>query len=419
MKTIKLLSNQEVMVVTGKLVVASRRELADLMAQSGYKYVYPEHSKFSVFVVACDPSGADIVKAKSMDAAILTERQFLDRLPAPALIERAQAEASDPTTSKKRLTELAAVVPEAVAQNPLWQVLHLENPSFLDHENGLLRLRLLRLAPEVLLEEFFAESSDTPISVDVYAANGVTFGSSDSQSLSKAFQIDEYSITIHCSDLDASMENVGLACEERLSIGDAIRGYLMSPFDDLQEIAEGCGVTNYDMAWSPRNGSPMRLGGICVESEADLFEYEWDSLPEDQELIDRLVESEDGKYRGISVVDVGERRPLFGSPPVGDEDMANEGVIGVRWDCDCFLPVSGSGDDGEDAGEAWSKLRLSECLTFTGTAIDDYTVDYEYVSPIELEGEIAKDIHHSSSISAALNACLLSVLGLRSDDLTD
>ena len=100
MKAAAPFSNQEVMAVTGKLVVASRRELAGLMAQSGYKLLHPKKSKFSVLIVSCDPSGADIVKAKSMDAKILTERQFLDQLPAPELIERAQAEASDPTTSR-------------------------------------------------------------------------------------------------------------------------------------------------------------------------------------------------------------------------------------------------------------------------------------------------------------------------------
>jgi hypothetical protein len=83
-------SAQEVIAVTGELVALSQKELAAYVAQIGHQLVKPESNAFSLLVVACQPSGADIAKAKSIDATILTERQFLDRLPVPDLIERAQ-----------------------------------------------------------------------------------------------------------------------------------------------------------------------------------------------------------------------------------------------------------------------------------------------------------------------------------------
>jgi len=414
MKTIKLLSNQEVMAVTGKLVVASRRELADLMAQSGYKYVYPEHSKFSVLVVACDPSGADIVKAKSMDAAILTERQFLDRLPAAELIERAQAEACDPTTSKKRLTELAAVVPEAVVRNPLWQVLHLENPNFLAKEDGLLKLRILLMAPPDLLDAVVESSQDAEISVDVHEVHRGRFEESDEMDLSHSINLNDFEVTLYCHNCDAEMEDVE-QCDERLSIGDCIKAYLLTPFDDLREIAEQCRI-EYEPSMSPRDGYPLRFGGVNIESTEDFLEYECDSFPDDSSLIAKLIDSGDGLYHGVSLNEVGQRRPLFGSSPVADDDSSWEGLVTVKWVCDCFVPVGHVGD----AEICWRRAEIDEEIEFLGSNMDvDYTLHYKIDFPCELESHIVRDLRKSPAASDAINACLLGVLSLRSDDLTD
>ena len=414
MKTEAPFSIQEVMAVTGNLVVASRRELAGLMAQSGYKYVHPENSKFSVLVVACDPSGADIVKAKSMDAVILTERQFLDQLPAPELIERAQAEASDPTTSKKRLTELAAVVPEAVVRNPLWQVLHLENPNFLAKEEGLLRLRMLLLAPADLLDVVVESSQDVEISVDVHEVDRGRFEEVDAKDLSQSINLNDFEVTLYCHDCDAEMEDVE-QCDERLSIGDCIKAYLLTPFDDLREIAEQCGI-EYEPSMSPRDGYPLRFGGINIESEEDFLEYERDSLPDDLSLIAKLVDAGEGMYRGVSINEVGHRRPLFSSSPVANDDSSYEGFITVKWACDCFVPEGHVGD----AEVCWRRAEIDEKIEFQGSNMnEDYKVHYKIDFPAELESHIVRDLRKSPAASDAINACLLGVLGLRSDDLTD
>ena len=414
MKTEAPFSIQEVMAVTGNLVVASRRELAGLMAQSGYKYVHPENSKFSVLVVACDPSGADIVKAKSMDAVILTERQFLDQLPAPELIERAQAEASDPTTSKKRLTELAAVVPEAVVRNPLWQVLHLENPNFLAKEEGLLRLRMLLLAPPDLLDVVVESSQDVEISVDVHEVDRGRFEEVDAKDLSQSINLNDFEVTLYCHDCDAEMEDVE-QCDERLSIGDCIKAYLLTPFDDLREIAEQCGI-EYEPSMSPRDGYPLRFGGINIESEEDFLEYERDSFPDDLSLIAKLVDAGEGMYRGVSINEVGHRRPLFSSSPVANDDSSYEGFITVKWACDCFVPEGHVGD----AEVCWRRAEIDEKIEFQGSNMnEDYKVHYKIDFPAELESHIVRDLRKSPAASDAINACLLGVLGLRSDDLTD
>lgn len=414
MKTEAPFSIQEVMAVTGNLVVASRRELAGLMAQSGYKCVRPENSKFSVLVVACNPSGADIVKAKSMDAVILTERQFFDQLPAPELIERAQAEASDPTTSRKRLTELAAVVPEAVVRNPLWQVLHLENPNFLAKEEGLLRLRMLLLAPADLLDVVVESSQDAEISVDVHEVDRGRFEEVDAKDLSHSINLNDFEVTLYCHDCDAEMEDVE-QCDERLSIGDCIKAYLLTPFDDLREIAEQCGI-EYEPSMSPRDGNPLRFGGINIESEEDFLEYELDSFPDDLSLIAKLVDAGEGMYRGVSINEVVHRRPLFSSSPVADDDSSYEGFITVKWACDCFVPS----DDLVEAETRWRRVEMDEEFGFSGSSVyEDYKIHYKIDFPCELESHIVRDLRKSSVASDAINACLLGVLGLRSDDLTD
>ncbi|MCX5938305.1 MAG: hypothetical protein NTW02_08915 [Cyanobium sp. LacPavin_0920_WC12_MAG_62_9] len=413
MKVAAPFSNQEVVAVTGKLVVASRSELADLLAQCGHKYVLPDYSTFSVLVVACDPSGADIVKAKSMDATILTERQFLDQLPAPELIERAQAEACNPTTSKKRLRQLAAVVPEAAAQNPIWQILHLENPDFLDKEDGVLKLRLLRLVPEDLFvsddlfDDFLEASASRSISVDVYASSGVIYQESDAQCLSGSFQVGHFDITLYCHDCDAEMENVDADCEDRLSISDAVRAYLMKPFGDLREVAAGCGVT-YEPNMSPSDGYPFRVGGIYIESKDELIEYEFDSFPDDKDLIAQLTEAGVNAYHGVSPVDVGHRRPLFSSPPVADESRSYEGVIDAQWECDCFVPSVAL----VDGDTVWTKVLIDEKWTLSGSDLYGYDIDYEYSFPIELEERLSDDIEGNEDVRREIKYCLMTVLGL-------
>ena len=50
---------------------------------------------------------------------------------------------------------------------------------------------------------------------------------------------------------------------------------------------------------------------------------------------------------------------------------------------------------------------------------EDYKVHYKIDYPAELESHIVRDLRNRSAASDAINACLLSVLGLRRDDLTD
>lgn len=336
-------SAQEVIAVTGELVALSQKELAAYVAQIGHQLVKPESNAFSLLVVACQPSGADIAKAKSIDATILTERQFLDRLPVPDLIERAQAEASDPATSKRRLTELAAVVPEAVAQNPLWQILHLQDPNFFDDEIGLLKLRLLQILPDGLFDKLAASISASKISVDVFESSGVDYEDSDAESLSHAISVSDFSISVFCDGGDTVLEDVGPGCEDRLPIAEALRAYLRQPFADLQGFANRYGL-DYEEEMSPCDGSPLFLGGLSIEYKDELISYEWGSLPDDKSLISRLKEAGDDVYSGVSLLEVGHRRPLFSCPPVVADDFGTEGWIDFKWVCDCYVPIAEATD---------------------------------------------------------------------------
>ena len=408
------LKPDEVITVTGTPVSLSRTELKKYIVPLGHKLVRTGSSAFTCLVAANQPSPADIAKAKSKDATILTERQFLDRLQATDLMEKLKKEACDPTTSKKRLCQLAAVVPEAVAQNPLWQILHLENPNFLAKEEGLLKLRILVLATADLLDVVVESSQDAEISVDVLEVYRGRFEESDEMDLSHSINLNDFEVTLYCHDCDAEMEDVG-QCDERLSIGDCIKAYLLTPFDDLREIAEHCGI-EYEPSMSPRDGSPLRFGGVNIESEEELLEYEWGSFPDDRSLIAKLVDAGEGLYRGVSINEVGHRRPLFSSSPVANDDSSHEGFITVKWVCDCFVPEGHVGE----AEVCWRKAEIEEEIEFQGSNMDvDYTLHYKMDFPAELESHIVRDLRNSSAASDAINACLLSVLGLRSDDLTD
>ena len=407
-------SGQILIAVTGKLVAASKREFARAIIGFGYKLVKANTNGFSILVVGCHPNAEDITQAKTINATIFTERQLLDQIHGLELSEKIKTEAHDPSTPKKRLAQLAAVAPDAVAQNPLWQILHLENPAFLAKESNLLKLRLLRLAPSELLDAVVDSSRNSEISVDVHRVCGTSYEDSDEHELCHEIKVNDYVVTLYCHDCDADMEDVE-SCEERLSIGDCIKAYLHSPFDDLRAIAQQCGI-EYEPNMSPRNGWPLRFAGINIESEEEFLEYESDSFPDDGSLIGRLKELADGAYGGVSLNEVGERRPLFTAHPVADEDASYEGMITVKWTCMCFAPTGDSGD----SDTRWQKVRIDEDIRFTGSNVfDDYVIHYQIDFPVELEDCIVSDLKQSSAVSRAVDACLLDVLGLRSGGLTD
>jgi len=313
------------------------------------------------------------------------------------------------------LTELAAVVPEAVVSNPLWQVLHLENPNFLAKEEGLLRLRMLLLAPADLLDAVVESSQDAEISVDVHEVYRGRFEEVDAKDLSQSINLNDFEVTLYCHDCDAEMEDVGPGCEERLSIGDCIKAYLLTPFDDLRGIAEQCGI-EYEPNMSPRDGYPLHFGGINIESEEEFLEYGWDSFPDDRSLIAKLIDAGEGLYRGVSLNEVGHRRPLFSSSPVADDDSSHEGFITVKWACNCFVPS----DVSAEAETRWRRAEIDEEFGFNGSNIyEDCKIHYKIDFPCELESHIVRDLRKSPAASDAINACLLGVLGLRRDDLTD
>ena len=171
--------------------------------------------------------------------------------------------------------------------------------------------------------------------------------------LSHSINLNDFEVTLYCHDCDAEMEDVE-QCNERLSIGDCIKAYLLTPFDDLREIAEQFGI-EYEPSMSPRDGYPLRFGGVNIESEEEFLEYEWDSFPDDRSLIAKLVDAGEGVYRGVSLNEVGHRRPLFSSSPVADDDSSYEGLITVKWVCDCFVPEGHVGE----AEVYWRKVELA------------------------------------------------------------
>ena len=405
-------ASQTTLAVTGKPVACALKEIATHASQLGYQFVRPDTDAFSILVVACDPQAADINRARLLGARIMAERQFLDGLLAPDPLRGAMDEASDPTTSKSRLTQLAAIVPEAVAQNPLWQILHLEDSDFLTREDSVMKLRLLRHAPYDQLEDLADMLTDEPISVDVFEIHGASYGEVDPGQLAHSVDLAGFEVTLSCSDCDAEMEDVGDGCDERLLIGDCIRAYALRPFDDLQGIAEQCGL-EYEDNMSPCDGYPFRVSEIQIDNGEELLGYEWSSLPDDQDLIARLVDTGDGVHRGVSVKEVGARRPLFGAPPVADEETSDEGAITLRWSCNCFLPVRDSGD----SETSWRKVQINEEADFYGSSVHDgYTIEYAFSLPIELERRLAEDVDDNAQASAAVNACVLAILGLRAED---
>lgn len=409
MKNVKSPVSQEVIAVTGKLVAASRKELAKNVSQLGHRMIAPEKTGITILVAAGQPNADHIAIAKSIDATILTERQFIEWLGVPGLIESISQQACDPKTSKRRLTQLAAVVPDAVAQNPIWQILHLANPNFLAKEDLLLKMRLLKLAPEALLHHFVLATSGSMLGVDVYADNGVIYNTSDDTRGSAAMRLGEYTIAFHSSECDAEMEDCGPGCDERLSIGQGMRAYLLSPFEYLQKIASDYGI-EYEHVMSPCNGSPFRISDIeLTDGEWGLDSYDLDTFPDDASLIARLVKVGEGLYRGVTLNEVDCKRPLFGCPPSVDQDSDNEGIITVGWSCDCFIPLTGEGGD----RVVWSKVNIDEQCELTGAGLYDFEIDYEYRFPIELERQLVEDIKGNSRVDASLNACLLSILGLK------
>ena len=85
----------------------------------------------------------------------------------------------------------------------------------------------------------------------------------------------------------------------------------------------------------------------------------------------------------------------------------------MRWSCDCILPVHDSGD----SETSWRKVQINEEANFCGSNVyDDYTIEYAFSLPIELERRLAKDMDNSAQAAAAVNACVLAILGLRAED---
>ena len=88
----------------------------------------------------------------------------------------------------------------------------------------------------------------------------------------------------------------------------------------------------------------------------------------------------------------------------------------MKWVCDGFVPEGHVGD----LEVCWRRTEIDEEIEFQGSNMnEDYKVHYKIDFPAELESHIVRDLRKSPAASDAINACLLGVLGLRSDDLTD
>lgn len=392
--------------LSGQIVLLETRDLEVLAESTGARLIVNQPESLGLLVAGVDPDSRVIQKAKQAGAMILTEREFLEHISAADLLKAANEEAQNPATSRLRLCQLAAVVPEGVATNPIWKLLYLENQHFLDSEEGLLKLRLMRLAN---WDEPFGKDeqlNDDPLPVDIYSIDNVTYDEQSSEDLRHSFQVEDYTITLYCHDLDADMEDVGEGCDDRLTLKDAIEAYFFKPFDCLQDVAENCGVT-YEESMSPSNGYPMGMEGMIIECGSSEIEFELDRMPVDTGLIAKLIEESSDEYTGVSADDLGELRPLFSARPTVDDDGANEGWITATWSCECFIPANKPGTD----SVVWLKRQINEEMTFSGTDVYGFSLDYSYKLPIDLESEIARQLGQIT-ISRKLEPILLRVLGL-------
>jgi hypothetical protein len=306
----------------------------------------------------------------------------------------------------QRLQQLVLEDPIKASQDPIWQLLHLEDKNFLRKLPGLLKLHLLGLA---LLSEEDREAlrerlSGIDISVDAFEIESTDYDEADCI-LESEIEIEGYCIKIFCYNTSAEMEDVEECCE-RLPLADTIIGYLEDKDQDLQEFAGACDI-EYEPCMSPSDGYPMRPGGISIESNTGFWEFEHCSFPDDAPLINILSKEGDLYILGIEHATSDKQRLLFSSAPSWDDEHGLEGSITASWNCDSYVPVDGA----NERQYQYKKVSINEDLAFSGNSTYDYTIKYRYEKVGDLETELATKLL-KANVSKLIEDLLLRVLGL-------
>ena len=308
----------------------------------------------------------------------------------------------------QRLQQLILEDPRKASQDPIWQLLHLEDKNFLKKLPGRLKLYLLDL---VLLCEDDQEAlrerlSGIDITVDVFEIESTDYDEADCI-LESEIEIEGFCVKIFCYDTCAEMEDLE-ECSERLPLAATIIGFLEDKEQDLQDFAGSCDI-DYEPCMSPAGGYPMRPGGISIESSTGFWEFEYCSFPNDAALINALSKEGDLYTFGVEHATSDSLRPLFSSGPSWDDDLGVEGSITASWNCDCYVPIS-------IANEPlcqYKKVSINKDLAFASNPTHDYTVKYRYEKMGDLEPELASELSKTNA-SDLIEDLLLEALNFSS-----
>ena len=269
-------------------------------------------------------------------------------------------------------------------------------------------LRLLSLLSTEALEEVSATLERTTLDLDIFDIASVDCTPEKSTYLCHAFKVKSCLLTLSSNDLDAEMEDVGTGCEHRLLLGTAISSYLLKPLANLQDIANEQGLF-YEPSLSPRSGYPMHPASIELEHENRLYQWDWDDIPVDEELICRLSLRDD---RSFGLTGLQHKRdhaygPVFSNKPIVDDSQSAEGLVSVEWKSECYIPVLNSTEN----CQVFEKVRIQECFEFHGYGLFDFTGNYLYKTPLDLEEEIGR-LLNKASVSRRLAPLLRRVFAL-------
>jgi len=388
------LSGQTV-VITGSLCGLSKRDTKKLVVATGGTMRQMPHNKPSVLIIGREGKSSEVDSALRFGAKVITERDLLDMVGATSILDKLIKEAHDFNTPRNRLYRLASVVPEAVIDNPIWKDLYAKDPEFIATLPGSVKLKFLSLINKTSLAQLADVLRGINLKCDIFQVESAHLLEDKSICLSHSFQAQSCFLTLICSDLDADLEDVGIGCEDKLPLATAITAYLLNSLENLQDIASECGLF-YEPSMSPRNGYPMHPESIELRYGERLYEWAWDNIPIDEELICTLLSSDDGlfylpdSYKGA----IG---PIFTDPPIFDESQAEEGILRGEWNTECYLPIVSSESD----CSVFIKGRISECFEFRGHGLSDYSLSFTYQTPLSLEAEI-EDLLSDRSIGRLL-----------------
>ena len=288
--------------------------------------------------------------------------------------------------------------------DPSWQLLYLENPGFAKTLPGSTKLALLSEALDDELEKVAEAIGGIDLAIKAFDIRAFTF--EEAGQLEYSLEMGGFRITCYCQDADADLEDLEELSE--IPLAAALKAYVDDPCQDLQEALRKQDI-DHEHCISPRGGYPMLPGGIRIENSSDYWEFEASSLPDDSILISKLVNVSETFLLQEGDADCRELRPLFTNGPEWNEDFSAEGSISVTWRAECFLPA-GSDPDSKKQRYTKSSINLEE--TFEGNSVfDDYTIEYTYKTPSDLEGALVAALEEET-VSQLLEKPILQILGL-------